>query len=534
MESHEIREENRVLRARITEAQDKMRLLADALEKRNEQAKIWSQRCSDLEQQLQLAQDAINSHVQMVYDRDNAINQLRGMLEASRKEQMQIRNLQTDEAKRLQENIENQHKRFLETLNQLNQTRQPAKQTFEMQNDLIMKRDDEIKLLKGKVNDLMTVKESLEHELETSEENAQKLAQERDSFRRLNEDLMIALQDAKSGREELMEIEKLKVLNDKEHQKVLYMHRKLKHMGQVSNKLQSVINEKDGIIQEMTLQIEGYQDKANEYESRIQHLNNKLDEQRKLVSKCKLSEKFAVDKLKSEEQIVDNLKKQITYLEEEKEKLTADNNNKAAYRLKKITQSREDKNKIRELQNRVRMEMEKRLDVEESLFKFKEENAELLKQIALLKDEVVDARGADVEPLVELLKDLRVETIAVDGELLRLIDSIPESPSFEILEVPPGVCESVAAVVSRAAAKASELQIENKELRIILDKCVRIASTYHKVSSVISNYPILTADDIGTQEERGNWVLPVDTEHLQRTIVKLHEILIRKNPKNKL
>jgi hypothetical protein len=37
---------------------------------------------------------------------------------------------------------------------------------------------------------------------------------------------------------------------------------------------------------------------------------------------------------------------------------------------------------------------------------------------------------------------------------------------------------------------------------------------------------------MATDAERGNWILPADVEHLQRTIVKLHELLIRKGVGN--
>jgi hypothetical protein len=47
------------------------------------------------------------------------------------------------------------------------------------------------------------------------------------------------------------------------------------------------------------------------------------------------------------------------------------------------------------------------------------------------------------------------------------------------------------------------------------------------VSFVISRYPILCVDDVGSGESRGNWILHVEIEHLQRTIIKLHEILAR-------
>ena len=528
MESHEIREENNVLRVKLGELQEKLRLLADALEKQNVAVKNWAQRCSDLEDQLKIAQDAINTQEQVIINRDTAVAQLSQIIEQMRKEQNKQRNDQSEEAKKLQNDIEQQHKKFLETLNKLNQAKVPAKQSFELQNQLIMQKDGQINDLKNKLQDALDGKEAAEHALDISEAQGQKMKNELDTLLVLNEQLKDELKDAKSGREEMKEIEELKVKIDSEQQKVLALHRQKKQLRAVALQLQKQVAEKDSIIQQLQEMQHAYENQIFDKDKAIEDLNKKIDTQNKKISKILQNERSLMDKAAYEAKRAEALEKEVQTLEEEKRKISDEKNDRAKSRIKQLKAYGLDKDKMRELQIRVRQEMEKRLDAEEAVFGLKEQITELKKENALLQEKVIDAQGADIEPLVELLKDLRVETVAVDGDLLKLIDEIPESRALFMPEIPPGICESAAAMIAQIAAQFQDVQIENRELRILLDKFSRLASIYHKISSVVAKYPILSADDIATQEDRGNWVLPIETEHLQRTIVKLHDILIRR------
>ena len=502
--------------------------MADALEKRNKQAKEWAQRCADLEEQLRLAQEAIDQQDLALRQKDDANAKLTQIIDQMRKEQNKLKIDQSEEAERLQNEIDDQHKKFLETLNQLNQAKAPGKQSFELQNQLLMKKDAECNDLRIQLQDALDGKKEAEDALEAAEEQVQKLSHERDAFRRLNEELMEALREAKSGREEAEEIEKLKLQVNTEQQKVLALRRQKKNLRRAADEIRRQFAEKDSIIEQQQAQVRAYEDKLVECDGRIRNLHNKIDDQKKTISKVLRNEKMLMDKAAAATKRAEDLEKEIRVLESEKQRMIEEKNENAASRIKKLEAHGMNKDKIKDMQIRVRQEMEKRLDAEEAVFNLKEQLTEVKKENAVLQEKVIDAQGADIEPLVELLKDLRVEAVAVDGDLLRLIDEIPESRDLEIPEIPPGICESAAVLIAHVVAQFHDIQIENRELRILIEKLVRTASIYHKISTVVAKYPILSADDIATQEDRGNWVLPIETEHLQRTIVKLHDILIRR------
>lgn len=528
MDSHEIREENRVLRLRLKDAEEKLRLLADALEKRNEQARVWTQRCNDLEDQVRIAQDALDQQDSELLKKESIIEKLRQMLEQMRKDQMLQQNFQTDEAKKLQNEIEKQHKKFLETLNALNQAKGPAKTSFELQNELIIKKDKQLEDLKKQLQDALEAKEASDQALEESENQCEKLNHERDTFRRLNEELVEALREAKSGKTELAEIEKLKAEIDKRNQKVIALHRQRKQLRDAIIQLKQALDGKDAQIQDLYNEQRGFQEKAMESEGRIRQLNNKIDDLKKLVSKVRQEERVLKERAETAEKKAEDLAKDVRVLVDEKQKLAEDRNARAQKQIIKQKNGKVEVANIKELQLKVREEMEKRLDAQESVMNMKDEIMELKKQNALLKEAADDARGCDLQPLIELLKDLRVEAVAVDNDLLQLIDEIPEARDLVLPEIPPGICESAAALISQVAMQFQDTQIENRQLRLLVNKFARTASVYHRISSVVAKYPILSCDEIATQEDRCSWVLPIETEHLQRTIVKLHEILVRK------
>ncbi|EAY21241.1 hypothetical protein TVAG_166160 [Trichomonas vaginalis G3] len=528
MDSHEIREENRVLRLRLTDAEEKLRLLADALEKRNEQARVWTQRCNDLEDQLRIAQDAIDQQESEILKKESIIEKLRQMLEQMKKDQILQQNFQSDEAKKLQNDIEQQHKKFLETLNQLNQAKGPAKTSFELQNELIAKKEKQLEDLKKQLQDALEAKEAADQSLEDSEAQCEKLSHERDTFLRLNEELMEALREAKSGKAELAEIEKLKAQIDKEYQKVLALHRQRKQLKNVILQLKQALEGKEAQIQDLLNEQRGYQEKALESDGRIRELNKKIDDLKGAISKIRSEERAYKERAEAAEKKADDLQKNVRTLIDEKQKLAEDRNIRAQKQIIKQKNGKIDAGNIKELQLRVRQEMEKRLDAQEEAANLKDELMEIKRQNALLQEQANDAIGADLQPLIELLKDLRVEAVAVDQDLLNLIDEIPPAKELVFPEIPPGICESAATLISNVAMQFQDSQIENRELRLLVNKFARTASIYHRISTVIAKYPILSADDIATQEDRGNWVLPIETEHLQRTIVKLHELLVRR------
>jgi len=528
MDSHVYREENQVLRKHLEDSQQKMRLLADALEKQNEHTKVWAQRSIVLEEQLKIAQDEINSQASLISERDSTILKLRESLEGFRKEKHITNQTYGEEAKRLHKDLENQHQQFLETLNQLNQSKVPAKQSLELQNQLIMKKELEVTELKHEISRIVEQFEEKCEEINDLKARNKKVSEEKESLRKINEDLLNELREVKTGKKEAEEIENLRIHVSKEQQKVLELIKnKKKHMNAFNN-LRQEMDSKNNEITQLKENLLASQEKALEYESRLRAMNSKLDEQKVLLSKSLSREKELSDRIKEQDQKKVDLEKQVKVLSYEKETLHNQSNEKAQSRIKNIQSSDAFKLKFKEQQIRIRQEMEKRLDYEEENLGLKEKIAGLQKEIALLKEQVVDARGADIDPLINLLKDMRVEAIEIDKEYESIISSIPETTPLSIPELPQGLCESITSHIINVNSHFSELQIENRQLRVALNKLIRNASLSLRVSRVIAQYPILSADDIGTQEERGNWVLPIETEHLQRTIIKLHDILIRK------
>jgi hypothetical protein len=64
--------------------------------------------------------------------------------------------------------------------------------------------------------------------------------------------------------------------------------------------------------------------------------------------------------------------------------------------------------------------------------------------------------------------------IAIDNDLDQLIKDIPPEKSIDEIEIPSGICESAAAIVSLAISREKEFQIENRELRILLNRVWRM------------------------------------------------------------
>jgi hypothetical protein len=168
--------------------------------------------------------------------------------------------------------------------------------------------------------------------------------------------------------------------------------------------------------------------------------------------------------------------------------------------------------------------MEKRLDAEQRIFDMKDEMERMRRELAIAGEKYSELKGEDVSPLLEAVRDLQAEAITVGQEYYELMDSIPDEPSIAAFEFPDEFCGSCVAVI----AHAQQCEIENRQLRILLNRFARAASMYHRIVTAIARYPILSTEDLGTETERGSWILPADVEHLQRAVIKLHDLLIRR------
>jgi hypothetical protein len=274
--------------------------------------------------------------------------------------------------------------------------------------------------------------------------------------------------------------------------------------------------------------IKQLEDKILDLQSRNRALTQGITECRAQVSQAEKSELAYSRRAQEADEKCHSLEEQIQMLTEQNKRLSGQKAEDASNVVKRLQSVSAVKGKMAAYKKRAEEEMRKRVSAEEVVIAQKEEVFGLKKENALLKDQVADSRSADVEPLVALLRDLRLECIEMEDEFRLLMEQIRPAKPILTEEVPKGICESVAAVVSRLIAQASQIEIENRELRVLLQRFMRAASTYHKIVEVVQQYPILSTDDIGQNEPYGNWVLGVDVEHLQRTVIKLHEILAKK------
>lgn len=528
MESHQDREEKVLLRERIVKCEEKMRLLADALEARNEQMKNLVNMYNDLQDQYNMAQEAANSAAELLNERDGIIEQYSQLIAKLQNEKLAQSKNNAQEAANLRDGLTNERRHFIETLNRLSQAKAPAEEAFKEMEELLDRKGKEYADLMGKFDDLTSKFAVLNESNENREADLQKAMREKCELEHDNRQLKQQLADAKSGRRELAEIDRLNKLVEETRQKSYDVVRSKK---QLKAKLQKCITEHQKQQQANTEQEETVrmlEDKILDMEARVREITAKNDDLRAKTTEAVKSELKKSKKLAQMEEKYKNMEEQLLILQEQNRKLSAQKAKDASARVKEMRSDDQFKVKINAYKKRMQEEMAKRVGAEEVIYSQKEEIFNLKKENALLKDQVSDNRSADVEPLVKLLQELRLEAIDIDDEYRQLIESIPESKPIMQEEVPKGICESAAASVARILARTSQTEIENRELRTLCNRFARFASIYHKIVEVIHHYPVLSADDVGQEEPYGNWVLPVDVEHLQRTVVKLHEILSKR------
>ena len=528
MDSHQIRDENSRLRIRITQNEEKMRLLADALEKRNIQITELNQLYKDLQEQFREAQDAANAAAELLNGRDGMIEQYRLLIEKLKNDNLEQSKLSGKDIEKLREDLKNEQLHFIETLNRLSQLKVPAEEAFRKYEADLERKEKEFAELRQKYKDLIANFEALSEENGNREAYIQRLLREKALLEQDNSQLNNQLEEIKSGYQQSIIIESFKKDIEAMRQKLNETLRENKALKSALHKRKEQVNSLRTQVEDEDNQIRALEDKILDLQRQVQEVTDKADRLRQEKAKAVQNEMSQVKRCSSLEAQNNCLNEQIIILQEKVDKFVKQTADHANDRVKNIRNDSVYKTKIALIKKRAQEEVAKRLSAEEAVYSVKEENFKLKKDIAILKDQLADAKMADVEPLVQLLKDLRVELIEIDTEYLDLIKSIPPAQPIELNEVPKGICESSAAIIAQIAAKSSQIVIENQELRVILQRISRFASEFHQIATVISKYPILSTDDIGMDEPYGNWVLPVDVEHLQRTVIKLHEILTRK------
>jgi chromosome segregation ATPase len=296
-----------------------------------------------------------------------------------------------------------------------------------------------------------------------------------------------------------------------------------KKLKKAAARLRDEVQQQKGAIDQYENNVKVMMNQNLELRTRLDEKQRKLDAISEKFSKSMENERRLSNKFHAKKSKAHNRKIEIRELQDQIKQAAKKKTQIAVRRLNGIRDEDEDKAKNHQAKLQLRHEIEKRLDAEQQMFDMKDEMEALRKQIALVNDRYSELKGQDLNPLLDVIRDLQVEAITVDSEYYELMEAVPD----EHLELQYSD-EMCTHDIVRIVTVAQQFQIENKELRILLGRFARAASMYHRVAAVIARYPILSTEDIGTEVERGTWVLPADVEHLQRTVVKLHELLLRK------
>jgi hypothetical protein len=481
-----------------------------------------------LQEQYDQAQDAAVSAANLLSERDGIIEEYSRLIGILKNDQLAQSKLSGEEAATLRDRLTNERLHFIETLNRLSQAKTPAEEAFREMEELLERKAQEYLTLQEKFNGLAAQFEDGNTKTAQLTLDLQRLLREKADLEHENQELRRQFIEAKRGRKELQEIENLKRIISEQSVRVrkLKQSNKKLHEGLIQAQQH---NQQDQHHEEEEKDIiRLLQDKILDLQRRIRDLTAKNDEFRGKVEEALQETKLAHSKEETAIIKANDLERQNVLLLEQNKKMNDQRCEVAGNRVKAIQGSEVWKAKIQTYKKRTELEIQKRLTAEELIVSQKEEIFVLQKENAVLKDQCAQSKSPDLEPLVALLKDLRLEAIEMEDEYRQAIELIKPARPIMTEEIPKAICESMAVLIGSVLAQASSIEVENRELRLLLRRFARAATNYHRIVEVIQLYPILSTDDIGMDEPYGNWVLGVDVEHLQRTIVKLHEILSKR------
>jgi hypothetical protein len=135
MESHDVWEENAVLRHRIKHVESKLRAVVRALEQQNKQIRQQLPMNDALQTEFAEAQEAANTQSAFVADGDETIERLADMIDHLREISRQQSTMNAQMASELRDKILPQMLQPVDALNRISQARIPAEQAFEELNN---------------------------------------------------------------------------------------------------------------------------------------------------------------------------------------------------------------------------------------------------------------------------------------------------------------------------------------------------------------------------------------------------------------
>jgi chromosome segregation ATPase len=211
MKSHDVREENAVLRLHIEHVEPKLRavVVVRALEQRNEQIFQRSQMYDTLQTEFTEAQEAANTQSAFVAERNETIELLTEMINHLREVSRQQSTPKEQMASELRNEILQQILQLVDTLNRFSQARIPVEQAFNELNDNLSRKETKIRDLQAQYDDFKAKDATLDHEVETRSREVRGPRLQNDDANYQVRGLTAKLQDARSGGKELWRIEGL-------------------------------------------------------------------------------------------------------------------------------------------------------------------------------------------------------------------------------------------------------------------------------------------------------------------------------------
>ena len=200
MDDHEIREENVILRHRVTKAEQKIEQLVQALEKRNAQINEWASMYSELQEDFFKAQDAAKTQANCVNERNKTIEELSKMIDELRQHNYVEATVSLKEAGELREDIKKEKLYLVDTLNHILQAKIPAEEALNELGQNLQKKNEKIFDLTNKYKDLNTNYEKLNEYVQKRDEDFSMLQKDNEAKDEAIMQLQAELEDARSGR----------------------------------------------------------------------------------------------------------------------------------------------------------------------------------------------------------------------------------------------------------------------------------------------------------------------------------------------